>query len=180
MTLRKTILGTSAALLPVISPAMAKDNFTCEGKIEAPFPNPYWYAISDDCSFDGDTSYGKKILMTCGVGEWCQVEASGVWEHHVFYIKRLRSVDRIIEGKIASYECGDNCHLTIIDKHNKEHTALCTARECQSWNFQSEMPAFFIGKKVAVTVGKGVAIYGDGETVAGRMDAYTLIRFLGD
>ena len=37
MTVQKTILETSAALLLVISPAMAKDNFTCEGKLGARF-----------------------------------------------------------------------------------------------------------------------------------------------
>jgi hypothetical protein len=29
------------------------------------------------------------------------------------------SKDRIIEGKIAGYECGDNCYLKIIDKNKK-------------------------------------------------------------
>jgi hypothetical protein len=118
------------------------------------------------------TSLGRSSVRR-NEGEYCPEPQSVARER-----SSAASEDRIIEGRIAHYECGDNCYLTIIDKNNKEHTALCTARECQSWNLQSEMPSFFIGKRVAVTVGKGVAVYGDAENNR-TMDAYTLIRFLG-
>ena len=118
------------------------------------------------------TSLGRSSVRR-NEGAYCPEPQSAARER-----SSAASEDRIIEGRIAHYECGDNCYLTIIDKTNKEHTALCTARECQSWNLQCEMPSFFIGKRVAVTVGKGVAVYGDAENNR-TMDAYTLIRFLG-
>ncbi len=84
---------------------------------------------------------------------------------------------RIIEGRIAGYECGDNCYLRIVDKNQKEHTGLCTARECRPWNNQGEMPSRFIGKRVLVTVGTGVQIDSSGKE-RGEMDAFNAIRFL--
>lgn len=115
----------------------------------------------------GRSSIGRKENDYCPAPQSAEDERSSA-----------ASADRIIEGRIAHYECGGNCYLTIIDKNNKEHTALCTARECQSWNLQNEMPSFFIGKRVAVTVGKGIAVYGDAENNR-TMDSFTLIRFLG-
>lgn len=37
-------------------------------------------------------------------------------------------------GMIASFECGDNCYLTIIDNERMEFSALCAAAECAPWN----------------------------------------------
>ncbi len=84
---------------------------------------------------------------------------------------------RSIEGNIRSYECGDNCYLTVVDKARKVHTGLCTARECQSWNNEAEMPSRYKGKRVIVTVGQGTQIDGEGN-IMGKMMAFSRIRFL--
>ena len=47
--------------------------------------------------------------------------------------------ERLIKGKIDSYECGDNCYLTIIDKSQKKITGLCVARECTAWNYETKL-----------------------------------------
>jgi uncharacterized low-complexity protein len=44
------------------------------------------------------------------------------------------AADKKASGTIKSYECGDNCCLTIKTKAGKEITALCTAAGCAAWN----------------------------------------------
>ena len=56
------------------------------------------------------------------------------------------SEDRIIEGRIAHYECGDNCYLTIIDKTNKEHTAFVYSSRVPILEF-AERNAFVFHRK---------------------------------
>lgn len=76
-----------------------------------------------------------------------------------------------LEGEIVSYECGDNCYLTVKDKAGTEHTALCTAALCDDWNAKAAMPASFIGKKVRIQVGEGKQVDGEGN-VMGTMDSF--------
>jgi hypothetical protein len=83
---------------------------------------------------------------------------------------------REIEGRIYEYACGDNCYLTILDKFNKKHTGLCTARECEPWNAAAKMPRWYIGRKAVVTLGRGVQLDGNGDIV-GHMTAFKLVRF---
>jgi hypothetical protein len=44
--------------------------------------------------------------------------------------------DKVETGTIKSYECGDNCYLTITTAKGEELTALCVADECVPWNEQ--------------------------------------------
>lgn len=86
-------------------------------------------------------------------------------------------VAKTIEGTISEYSCGDNCYLTIIDKKGKKHEGLCTAKTCQPWNENAEMPKSYKGKRVKVTVGKGTQYDGAGN-VMGKMDAFIKIQSL--
>ena len=80
-------------------------------------------------------------------------------------------------GTIASYECGDNCYLTVKDEQGTDHVALCTAPECTSWNELAEMPASFLQRKVQVSVGRAKQYDGAGNEM-GEMDAFDSITFL--
>jgi len=83
-----------------------------------------------------------------------------------------------IEGRIHKYECGDNCYLTIVDKSGKEHDGLCTARQCEAWNAATEIPKRYIGRRIVVTLGKGVQENGNGDIV-GYFTAFMTMRFVG-
>ena len=83
---------------------------------------------------------------------------------------------RTVVGVIAAYECGDNCYLTIRDKNSNEHTGLCAAHECQSWNQQAVMPKSFLGKRVQVTIESADQYDGEGNIVR-QMEAFTQILF---
>lgn len=82
-----------------------------------------------------------------------------------------------IEGRIRKFECGDNCYLTIVDQSGQEHTGLCTAPECATWNRDVAMPPRFKGKRVVVNTGQGVQLDGSGN-VMGRMKAFKKLRFV--
>ncbi|OQX02293.1 MAG: hypothetical protein BWK73_43245 [Thiothrix lacustris] len=84
---------------------------------------------------------------------------------------------RTLEGVITSYECGDNCYLTITDKQGTEHSGLCTAPLCEAWNEMAEMPANFQNKRVKASVGTGTQQDGSGN-VMGEMDAFEVITLL--
>lgn len=89
-----------------------------------------------------------------------------------------KTAAKTIVGTISGYECGDNCYLTITDNKGKEHVGLCTARPlCTKWNADTEMPNWYKGKKVRVTIGRGIQLDGSGN-VMGKMDAFTGIQFL--
>jgi hypothetical protein len=86
--------------------------------------------------------------------------------------------EKIINGAISGYECGDNCYLTIVDKNGVEHTGLCIASPlCDKWNQETIMPNSFNGREVKVTIGKGTQIDGAGNEM-GIMDAFTRIHLL--
>lgn len=80
--------------------------------------------------------------------------------------------DGTIEGTIRSYECGDNCYLTITDAAGEEQTGLCAAPECADWNEAAAMPSEFEGRQVVVTLGEGVQTDAEGN-VMGGMTAFT-------
>jgi hypothetical protein len=82
-----------------------------------------------------------------------------------------------IEGRIYEYVCGDNCYLTIVDKFGSKHTGLCTARECNAWNDAAELPREYIGERVAVTLGIGVQLDGNGDVI-GHTTAFKSVRFV--
>jgi hypothetical protein len=87
-----------------------------------------------------------------------------------------QAADERIRGTIQSYECGDNCYLTIVDRSGVEHTGLCSAPECEEWNATAEMPSDLIGQRVRVTVSEGVQYDADGNEM-GTMMSFTKIRF---
>ncbi len=84
---------------------------------------------------------------------------------------------RTITGRIVSYECGDNCYLTIKDSKGKEHTGLCTASACQKWNENVEMPERYKGDMVRIQVGTDWRYDGSGDK-QDRMDSYQKIDFI--
>ena len=84
---------------------------------------------------------------------------------------------KTLTGTIVSYECGDNCYLTLKDEQGTEHVALCTAPQCDSWNELAAMPASFLQKKVQVNLGRAKQYDGAG-TEMGEMDAFDSISFL--
>lgn len=68
-----------------------------------------------------------------------------------------------VTGKILSFECGDNCWLVVQWGGERELSLLCLAAECKPWNEAAQMPKRLIGRKVAVTLGVGTALNGEGE-----------------
>jgi hypothetical protein len=80
--------------------------------------------------------------------------------------------DEKASGTIMSYECGDNCYLTIKSKDGKEITALCVADGCAAWNEQAAMPEELIGQSVSVTIGTGQQ-YDGGGNLMGDFPAFT-------
>ncbi len=89
--------------------------------------------------------------------------------------QKRKAATRIIEGTISSYDCGDNCYLTITDKNGKEHKGLCAASICTKWGWGA-MPDSYKGRRVRVTIGKGKRLSGAGEVI-GPMDAFTRVQF---
>ncbi|OAI25418.1 hypothetical protein, partial [Methylomonas koyamae] len=85
--------------------------------------------------------------------------------------------DKSVYGIIKEYDCGDNCYLTIMDDTGRERAGLCTAQLCQQWNESSEMPVSYIGKKVAITIGKGFQYDGNGNAM-GETDAFKKIELI--
>ncbi len=106
----------------------------------------------------------KSILAASLLLAVCSVSAEAV------------AAPKTLKGKIARFECGDNCYLILTDKKGEEHTGLCSAPECDPWNEVAEMPAKFVGRKVTVTIEQGQQTDADGN-VMGEMDAYTSIKF---
>lgn len=85
---------------------------------------------------------------------------------------------KTIQGVIDSYECGDNCYLTIIDKQGEKHTGLCGAPLCESFSDATGIPSQYKNRKVQVSVGRGLQYDGGGETVMGEMDEFNEITLL--
>jgi hypothetical protein len=92
------LLMTAAAVLALSGVANARaaphaETRICEGRVEtSPYSNPGWFKI-DDCSFDGNTSTGKVILDTCGIGNLCRIKSYGIWALD-YYVKKVISVHR--------------------------------------------------------------------------------------
>jgi hypothetical protein len=83
---------------------------------------------------------------------------------------------KAIEGAIKTYECGDNCYLTIVDAAGVEHTGLCVAPECDAWNKNAAMPKKFVGRRVKAATGRGDQLDADGK-VMGKMLSFTKLTF---
>ena len=87
------------------------------------------------------------------------------------------AAEKTIEGRIKSFDCGDNCYLAIVDSKGKTIDGLCEAKACEPWNEVTEIPKALIGKKVRVTTGTGVQRDASG-VVRGRMTAFKKIEFV--
>lgn len=80
------------------------------------------------------------------------------------WLVRAAQSDATLEGKIVSFDCGDNCYLTIKTKDAQE-IGLCVAPECDPWNAEAAMPKALIGKSVKATIGIGERYMDDGTLV---------------
>jgi hypothetical protein len=83
----------------------------------------------------------------------------------------------LLAGEIGSFECGDNCYLTIVSDAGTDLTGLCAAEACEAWNAEVMMPEDQIGHTVLVTVGTADQVDGEG-TVMGSFVAFTNIEFV--
>jgi hypothetical protein len=86
------------------------------------------------------------------------------------------AAEKTATGRIIRFECGDNCYLVIKTKAGEELTGLCVAQTCRPWNEAAEMPAKYVGRRVAVTRGTGKQVDGSGN-VMGDFPSFTSIRF---
>jgi hypothetical protein len=84
--------------------------------------------------------------------------------------------DETTRATIKSFECGDNCYLTIIDSKNAEVTGLCLAEVCNSWNEQTAMPDALIGRVIEVKTGVGKQYDGSGNLM-GEFPSFEKILF---
>jgi hypothetical protein len=80
------------------------------------------------------------------------------------WLVRAAQSDATVDGKIVSFDCGDNCYLTIKTKDGPE-VGLCVAPECDPWNAEAAMPEALIGKSVKAVIGIGERYMEDGTLV---------------
>jgi TPR repeat protein len=80
------------------------------------------------------------------------------------WLVRAAQSDASVDGKIVSFDCGDNCYLTVKTKDGQE-VGLCVAPECDPWNTDSAMPEALIGKSVKAMIGIGERYMDDGSFV---------------
>jgi hypothetical protein len=82
-----------------------------------------------------------------------------------------------LAGAIGSFECGDNCYLTIVTEDGTDLTGLCAAPACENWNAEVMIPEDQIGRYVLATVGTADQVDGSG-TVMGSFVAFYEIEFM--
>lgn len=80
-----------------------------------------------------------------------------------------------LTGVIKSFECGDNCYLTILTPSGDEVDGLCAAIQCEPWNQKTTIPRTLIGAHVTVDVDAGTQLDGEGNDV-GSFRAFTSVR----
>lgn len=85
-------------------------------------------------------------------------------------------IEQAVVGTIQSFECGDNCYLTIATSEHTQLTGLCTATQCEPWNEAVEMPADLVGRQVTVTLDVGTQLNAEGD-VMGPFIAFTAIAY---
>ncbi len=67
---------------------------------------------------------------------------------------------KTVEGRIVSYECGDNCYLTLRTDAGKTIVAMCYVGLCEKWVDAAEMPTSFVGRRVGGKIGVGTRVDG--------------------
>lgn len=85
--------------------------------------------------------------------------------------------NKSLVATIVSYECGDNCYLTVSDEQGTERVGLCAAPLCDTWNQATEMPKKFVGKKISFVIGTGQQFDASG-ALMGEMEAFMQIKLL--
>jgi hypothetical protein len=80
------------------------------------------------------------------------------------------------QAKIKSFECGDNCYLTITNDKGSDETGLCTAEVCQEWNTNSAMPDEMVGRTIEVKMGVGKQ-YDSAGNLMGESPSFEKILF---
>ena len=80
-----------------------------------------------------------------------------------------------LHGSIKSFECGDNCYLTILTEKGAEVVGLCVAKECTPWNENAQIPKNLIGKTVVVTVGVG-GVFDEEGNLRDEMRSFTSVH----
>ena len=115
----------------------------------------------------------QRLFKTIGVVGILALTLTAVAESSA----QAQAGQRVIEGIISQYECGDNCYLTIVDNAQREHVGLCAAPLCRPWNKDAEMPTQFIGRRVKATIRQGTQLSGSGKVV-GKFDAFNRIELL--
>lgn len=80
-----------------------------------------------------------------------------------------------VEGRIVSFECGDNCYLTLTTDTGAKVEALCGVGPCEKWLETAEMPAAFVGRRVTGTLGQGMRFDGDGNKM-GKFPSFETLK----
>ncbi len=122
---------------------------------------------------------GKKVEVLVGTGKQYDGAGNEMGDFPSFSKVTVEGAGAATDetnatGTIKSYECGDNCYLTITTDKGEELTALCAAQECTTWNENAEMPKDMIGKSVKVTIASGKQYDGDGNEM-GDFPSFTKI-----
>ena len=71
---------------------------------------------------------------------------------------------------IQSFECQDNCYLTVVDDDNVNSTYLCQVDLCSSWAESELSLANIIGRHADIFIASGEQVNSDGD-VMGTMEA---------
>ena len=79
------------------------------------------------------------------------------------------------KGILSSYQCGDNCWLTITIE-NKEKSFLCAAKECTDFD-EATFKDNYSGKKVQLKISKDDVVDGSGKK-QGESESVTSIEFI--
>ena len=94
----------------------------------------------------------------------------------VLLLAGFTPAEQAVVGTILSFECGDNCYLTIATSERTQLTGLCVAEACDPWNEAVEMPAGLVGAPVTVTLDVGTQVDGGGNEM-GPFIAFSEIAF---
>jgi hypothetical protein len=88
----------------------------------------------------------------------------------------IYACDDTTQATIKSFECGDNCYLTITGNDNVEVTGLCLAEVCTPWNEQAAMPDELIGRIIKLKTGVGQQVDSEGNLM-GDFPSFEKILF---
>lgn len=93
----------------------------------------------------------------------------------VFGTATALAAGKPVEGRIVSFECGDNCYLTLTTDAGAKVEALCGVGPCETWLETAEMPASFVGRRVIGTLGQGMRYDGGGNKM-GKFPSFETLK----